>query len=246
MSIRRNTRQSSDIVIVPCRVRRAPTAVIVLAALAMLAISATVRGQDSSLFRHRETKQESQQGMTLERVSWTYQKVPEQRPVGLNDQVVVWVDASSVVISEGQMDRKKNGYGSLTLKDWILFKGLSVIPDPQSAGDPKIRGEVDNKLTSKADLETRDSMKFKMACKVVDIRPNGILVIEGFTSIKNNEEAWEYSLTGEIRADDVRPDNVVLSQSVANMRINKRESGHVRDGYRRGWALQWLDKYQPF
>jgi flagellar L-ring protein FlgH len=221
------------------------SAITVLAMLLAFA-PAESRGQNSSLLNRQETKQESRQGLTLERASWTYQKVPEQRPVGLNDQVVVWVDASSVVISEGQMDRKKNGYGSLTLKDWILLKGLSVIPDPQSLGDPKIRGEVDNKLTSKADLETRDSMKFKMACKVVDIRPNGILVIEGVTRIANNEETWEYSLTGEIRADDVRPDNVVLSQSIAHMRIDKRESGHVRDGYRRGWALKWLDKYQPF
>ena len=145
-------------------------------------LSAEAYGQNSSLSRRRETKQQGQQGMTLDQVSWTYQKVPAQRPLDLNDQVTVWVDSSSVVISEGQMDRKKNAYGSLTLKDWILLKGLSVIPDPQSAGDPKIRGEVDNKLTSKANLETRDSMKFKMACKVVDIRPNGILVIEGINA----------------------------------------------------------------
>ena len=121
-----------------------------------------------------------------------------------------------------------------------------MIPDPQSAGDPKIRGEVDNKLRSQANLETRESMKFKIACKVVDIRPNGILVIEGTNSIQNNDEVSDYSLTGEIRAEDVKPDNTVLSASIANLRINKREEGHVRDGYRRGWMLKWLDKYQPF
>ena len=71
-------------------------------------------------------------------------------------------------------------------------------------------------------------------------------VIEGRTTIKNNEDTWEYSLGGEIRAEDVLPNNTVLSQNVSNMRLVKREEGHVRDGYRRGWFLQWLDKYQPF
>jgi flagellar L-ring protein precursor FlgH len=199
-------------------------------------------GQNSSLLSQRDPRQ----GLVLERASWTYQKIAEPRPLTLNDQVTVFVDSKSVFINDGQMDRKKNGYGSLTLPNWILFKGLSVIPDPQSAGDPKIRGEVDNKLRSQANLETRESMQFKIACRVVDIRPNGILVIEGNNSIKNNDEVSDYSLSGEIRAEDVKQDNTVLSASIVNLRINKREAGHVRDGYRRGWLLKWADKYQPF
>jgi flagellar L-ring protein precursor FlgH len=120
------------------------------------------------------------------------------------------------------------------------------VPDPQSAGDPHIRGEVDNKMRSEANLETRDSIKFRMACSVVDIRPNGNLILEGRRTIRNNEEVWEYSITGEIRAKDVLPNNSILSENVADFRLLKRELGHVRDGYRRGWALKWLDYVQPF
>jgi flagellar L-ring protein precursor FlgH len=199
-------------------------------------------GQNSSLLASTEQNG----GLTLERASWTYQRVAEPHVIGLNDQITVWVQNKSVFINDGQMDRKKNGYGSLTLPNWILFKGLSVIPDPQSAGDPKIRGEVDNKLRSTANLETREQMEFKITCTVVDIRPNGILVIEGTNSVKNNDEVSNYSLTGEIRKEDIKPDNSVLSSSIAHLRINKYEEGHVRDGYRRGWLLKWLDKYQPF
>ena len=198
--------------------------------------------QNSSLLGQIDQRQ----GLTLERASWTYQRVPEPHTIGLNDQVTVLVNNKSVFTNDGQMDRKKNGYGSLTLPNWVLFKGLSVIPDPQSLGDPKIRGEVDNKLRSQANLETREQMEFKITCKVVDIRPNGILVIEGTNSIKCNEEVFNYSLTGEIRAEDIKPDNTVLSSSIASLRINKYEEGHTRDGYRRGWMLKWLDKYQPF
>ena len=72
---------------------------------------------------------------------------------------------------------------------------------------------------------------------MVDIRPNGNLILEGHRSIKNNEEVWDYSLTGEIRSDDVKPNNTVLSENVAALCINKREQGgHVRDSYRRAGA----------
>jgi flagellar L-ring protein FlgH len=198
--------------------------------------------QDSSLFNHGDQRR----GLTLTEYSWTYQKPVEPHPMRLHDIVTILVDEKTVVVSEGQMDRKKKAYGDLILKNWILFKGLSVVPDPQSAGDPHIRGEVDNKMRSQANLETRDSMKLRIACNIVDIRPNGNLIVEGRRTIKNNEDTWDYSLNGEIRAEDVLPNNTVLSENVSNLRLVKREEGHVRDGYRRGWFLEWLDKYQPF
>jgi flagellar L-ring protein precursor FlgH len=216
--------------------------ILVVAIVSSLVFAGESFGQNSSLIGQNDQRP----GLTLQQASWTYQKITEQRPIGLNDQVTVLVNNKSVFINDGQMDRKKNGYGSLTLSNWVLFKGLSVIPDPQSAGDPKIRGEVDNKLRSQANLETREQLEFKITCKVVDVRPNGILVIEGTNSVKNNDEISNYSLTGEIRADDIKPDNTVLSSSIAALRISKYEEGHVRDGYRRGWMLKWLDKYQPF
>jgi flagellar L-ring protein precursor FlgH len=206
----------------------------------LIPVAAEAGGPSSSLFGNPGRRQP----LTLADYSWTYpQEVDEIR---LNDLITVIVDEKSAVISEGEMDRKKKAYGDLILKDWVLLKGLAAIPDPQSLGDPHIRGEVDNKMRSEAELQTRDSMKFRISCRVVDIRPNGNLVIEGRRTVQNNGEIWEQSLTGEVRPKDVLPNNTVLSENVAELRIAKRESGHVRDGYRRGWLLRWLDKWQPF
>ncbi len=214
----------------------------ILIFLLILCLPGNLGAQDSSLF----ARPDSRQTMTLAEYSWTYQKPIEPHPIRLHDIVTVMVDEKTVVISEGQMDRKKKAYGDLKLPDWVLLKGFSLVPDPQTAGDPHVRGEVDNKMRSQANFEARDSMKLRIACNVVDIRPNGNLIIEGRRSIKNNEDTWDYSLNGEIRAEDVLPNNTVLSENVSNLRLLKREEGHVRDGYRRGWLLEWLDKYQPF
>jgi flagellar L-ring protein FlgH len=214
----------------------------ILILLAGIFDSAPAFGQSSSLFGSSDARRP----MTLEEYSWTYQKPVSPQPIKLHSHLTVLVDEKSVVISEGQMDRKKKAYGDLKLPNWILFKGFSMIPDPQTAGSPHVRGEVDNKMRSQANLETRDKMTFKMACEVVDIRPNGVMVLEGRRTITNNEEVWEYTLTGEIEPRVILPDNTVRSENISNLRINKREEGHVRDGYRQGWLLRWLDKYQPF
>ena len=187
-----------------------------------------------------------QRPWTLAELSWTYRPAEELRELKLNDLIMVQVDEKSQVISEGEMDRRKKANATFVLKDWIGIAGMSIQPDPQTAGDPTVSGNMENKYRAESEMETRDSMKFSIACRVVDIRPNGNLVIEGRRSIRNNKDVWEMSLLGVIRPEDVLPNNTVLSENVAELRIVKRESGHVRDGYRRGWFTEWFDKYQPF
>lgn len=188
----------------------------------------------------------ARRGLSLAQASWTFEAQPEPKQFKLNDQLTVLVNEKSVVTSEGQMDRRKQSDGHLTLTDWLSLNNWSIRAAPQASGDPKIGGEAQNKYRAQADLETRDSMTFKIAVRIVDIRPNGTLVVEGNKSVRANAEAWEACLTGVIRPEDVLPNNTIQSENVAELRIVKRESGHVRDGYRRGWMLEFLDRYQPF
>lgn len=202
-----------------------------------------VSGPSSSLFGDR-----SRRGMmTLADCSYTHSPPRDAKTMfKLNDMITVLVDEKAVMSSEGEVDRKKKASVEAVLKDWVLLKGLTLFPDPQSAGDPKISAKLDNKMKSQGSVETRDLLKFHITCSVVDIYPNGNLVLEGHDSITNNEEVWNYSFSGIIRPMDVTPDNTITSEKVLYKRIDKRESGHVRDGYRRGWFLKWLDKYQPW
>ena len=200
-------------------------------------------GQSSSLFGNPDQRQP----LTLSNYSWTYQPVEEPQQFQLNDLITVLVDEKAQVISEGAVDRRQKTDGSWELKDWVVFDtdSLGIRPDPQTSGSPKVSHKMDGKYRAEGELETRESMKFRMACRVVDVRPNGNLVIEGRRVIKNNEESWEMSLGGVIRPEDVLPNNTVLSETVAELRIDKREAGTVRDGYRRGWLFRLLDKFQP-
>ncbi len=217
-------------------------AVVLQAAVLWAATAGPAAAQSSSLFGEPGGRRP----MPLSQYSWTYQPPLEPEPIRLNDLLTVIVDEKSQVISEGEMDRRKKANGKVSLKDWILLKSWDAFPDPQTPGDPTIDGEMENKFRAESEMETRDAMKFRIACRVVDIRPNGNVVIEGRRTIQNNEDVWEQSLTGVVRPEDVLPNNTVLSENVAELRVFKREAGHVRDGYRRGWLLKWMDGYQPF
>jgi flagellar L-ring protein FlgH len=217
-----------------------------MALLLLAACGSPAGAQSSSFYGDPEARASAGQELTLSGVSWTYQAPTPRREIKLNDVLTVIVNYKSQVISEGEIDRKKKASFKATLADWVLLKHWTLYPDPQSQGDPKVTGTWDNKFRGEGSLETRDAMEFKMACNVVDIRPNGVLVIEGRRSIRNNNEVWDLSLTGLVRPEDVLTNNTVLSENISELLIDKREAGSVRDSYRRGWLMRWLDTYQLF
>ena len=74
------------------------------------------------------------------------------------------------------------------------------------------------------ELQTKASLSFTIAATVVDIRPNGNLVVEAHQHVQDNEDIWDQSLSGLIRPQDVLPNNTVLSQNIAELMIDKKRS----------------------
>ena len=219
----------------------------VYVAVATIALNAgSVAAQDGSLFlRPAQTAQ----GITLENSSYIHLDLPpEARPRELQQQdiITVLVDFRSRFLSEGDAESRKTASLTAILTDWIRLEGGAIKPAPQSDGDPTVAGSLNSQFRAESDVELRDSLTFRMAAKIVDIRPNGNLVIEGHQEIRNNEERWRISLTGVVRREAIQADRTVSSDSIAELKIDKEELGQVRDGYARGWLGRWYDRYKPF
>jgi flagellar L-ring protein precursor FlgH len=213
----------------------------------LLATSATQTfGQQSSLF-NRPPQANSSQGLTLANSSWTF--VPNQpvRVLKLHDIVSIRVDELARGMAEGSTSTRKNGVYDVLLRNWVVLNGLRQAENtPQSLGDPRIQGQTNQLFRSDADLETRESLAFNIAAEVVDIRPNGVVLLEARKSITMNDNVFDTTLTGFCRSDDIGPDNVVLSRDLLDLKIDKQDRGQVRNGYRQGWFSRWLSELTPF
>jgi flagellar L-ring protein precursor FlgH len=183
----------------------------------------------------------------LPEASMIYHQLPPPRKIGEHDLITVRVDKKAVMAAEGEVQTRKTGLYDALLADWIALKGLlEVKPAPQSDGDPRVRGQLNEQYRAQTDLETRESLAFDITAEVVDIRPNGLLVLEAHDTFRNNEEVWEYSLSGVCRPEDIDPGNVILSKYISQLHVWKRERGQVRDSYRRGWLTRWFQTFNPF
>jgi len=220
-------------------------AAFVLGALITAEAQAQVRpsaGPSSSLLGNPA----SRRPLTMSDVSWTYQPTPEPKQWKINDLVTVLIQEKARMTREGQVDQRKKSEGAMALTDWVLLDGFSIVPDPQSAGDPKVAGILDNKYRAQANLQNKDLFETEMQCVVVDVRPNGTLIIEGHGRVQLDEEEWELSLSGIINPDDILPNKTIKSEKIAEKRILRRSAGHGRDGLRRGWFAKFWDRYTPF
>ena len=216
----------------------------VLAAALVWGAGATAgaQGPSSSLLGNPANRRP----LTLANVSMTYQPTPEPRQWKVNDLLTVLVQEKVRVQREGQVDQRKKAEGAMALTDWILLDGFSLAPDPQSDGDPRIAGILDSKYRAQANLQNKELLEAEMQCVVMDVRPNGTLVIEGHGHVQVDEEEWELSLSGIINPEDILPNKTIKSEKIAEKRIMRRSAGHGRDGLRRGWLLKILDRYAPF
>jgi flagellar L-ring protein FlgH len=206
-------------------------------------------GQDASLLLAPPQGPQQKAPLTLENSSFMYRRLPpeaEQRELQLHDIIVVLVDYRSSLLSEGDAKSKRNNSFNAVLSDWLKFDGKNLLPAPQNNGDPRVKGQLDSQYKTEADISAKDALTFRIAASVVDIQPNGNLIIEAHREVQHDEEVWEQSLTGVVRRQSIGPDRTVRSDDVADQQIRIRKKGFVKDGIERGWFTKWYDCWKPF
>jgi flagellar L-ring protein precursor FlgH len=81
-----------------------------------------------------------------------------------------------------------------------------------------------------------------LTARVVEVLPNGDLVLEGVREIDINGERQIIVLTGVVRPSDIGPQNVVLSTAIGQMRIRYFGRGIIRDNLQPGWLVRVLSR----
>lgn len=216
--------------------------------LSGFALQAPLRAQMPRVTRPMAQGAESiPPGPRLENYSWTYIPQPTPREFAVEDIVFIRVNELARMESDGEMQGRRNASYDAVLLDWVYLRGLEAIkPSPQRDGDQRVQGRLNELYRAQGEMETSERLSFNIAAKIVDIRPNGNLVLEAHKQVRVNREVWDVCLSGTCRAEDIADNNMILSERVYGLRIKKEEIGHVRDAYKRGWFIYWFDQFKPF
>jgi len=108
--------------------------------------------------------------------------------------------------------------------------------DLASSGEWNAGGRTANKLT----------VSNRTAVTVVDVLPNGNLVVEGAKIIRTGVEDQYAYMRGVVRPVDIEADNTILSTKIADAQVEFIPAGELTEAQKKGWLLRAWEKVKPF
>jgi flagellar L-ring protein precursor FlgH len=203
-----------------------------------------------SLLRATLASQPEAAQAPLASVSFLAVPEPEPRVIKKHDLVTIIVREESSFISDGATDFKKEAEFEARLEEFIKIDAL--LRDLQLKGGgvtdpvPAIKMAGTRDFNGEGSVDRTDKLTLRVTAEVVDVKPNGTLVLQARQRIKTDEEEQTFILSGVCRAADVSADNTVLSSQMFDKDITKSHKGTVREATRRGWLSKLLDAVSPF
>jgi flagellar L-ring protein precursor FlgH len=135
------------------------------------------------------------------------------------------------------MNKDFNLHNVSLLKD--LFKGSNIF-------DPSVAGSGKSDFKGKGDTNREGKLVANITAKVVEVMPNGNLMLEARKELTINNEKQILVLTGLVRPDDIDSNNSVLSSKIADAQIYYVGDGVIQDKQSPGWLVRIMDKVWPF
>ncbi len=215
------------------------------AAALTLALGAPALGQ--SLFLREEPRPVDEVGAPyapspLLGASMMYVEAPKPREFRVYDIVTIIVDENSKQSSKQTLDTKK---------DYDLNNALNQFPSIQQLLEFELRNGIgtpveldvssNNKYKGEGTYDRSDRFTARISATIIDVKPNGVLVLEARKSRATDEETQTMVLSGSCRQEDVTSSNTVLSSQIADMTLIQQNEGQVKDTATKGFIPRILE-----
>lgn len=172
---------------------------------------------------------------------------PPRRVIRQHDLITVIIKEQSEFKSEGTTKIEKDADLQAAINQFIRLN-LSNMELENIVGGVKptidLKGEMN--FEGNGTAERTDSVSVRMQAEVVDVKPNGNLVLQARRRIKTEEEDRLFLVSGIVRVEDVTTDNTVLSTQIYDFDLVQETKGVVRQATKRGWVPRLLDALNPF
>lgn len=156
----------------------------------------------------------------------------------IGDVLTIKISENSTVDNKAKRDLSKETDRSTS------FNG--EIGNIADIGDLGMTASSGNELTSKADYKDERTFVDSITVVVIDILPNGNLVIMGNRERDIAGDIQTLEVCGIVRPSDIEYDNTIMSEQVADFRLLTKNKGVSAPFTRPGWLGAIFDIIWPF
>lgn len=159
----------------------------------------------------------------------------------LHDVVMIVVSESLSASTGGQVKntRASNANSGLT----SLFGALKTGNSLQNL----VGANASSGLTAQGQSTTDSSLTTTFGAEVVDVLPNGMLVVQATRQLTFSQQTQLIRLRGLVRPEDVSAQNQVQSNAMTDLELEVTGKGIVNDStYRQNPLVRWLQRMVVF
>ncbi|MDR7308557.1 flagellar basal body L-ring protein FlgH [Rhodoferax saidenbachensis] len=106
--------------------------------------------------------------------------------------------------------------------------------------------KTDNDFSGKGGTEAANTFSGSISTTVVQVLPNGNLVVAGEKQIGVNQNVDVMRFTGTVNPRMLQPNNVISSLQVANVRVESKGRGAQGEAQTVGWLSRFFLSFNPF
>ncbi|HXG48539.1 MAG TPA: flagellar basal body L-ring protein FlgH [Methylomirabilota bacterium] len=165
------------------------------------------------------------------------QKVGDILTIVVQESSTASKDNSTQTSKKSSVDAAINTFFYSPTASGLLTKG-GQLPALQYAGQQGFEGG--------GKINNSERITARVAVRVIDVLPNGSMLLEGRRETSFSGERQEVILRGTVRSEDVAANNTVFSYNVADASIQFISKGTVSDNQRKGWLQKVWEKVTPF
>lgn len=175
-----------------------------------------------------------------------YEDVKARR---LNDLVTIKVieNISGSGTADTKAGRKSTLDASISdLFGFPLTMNTTNLYGPGKNFSPTVNGSMQDDFKGSGATTRNGKLVGTITAKVVEVLPNGNLMLESRKELVINNEKQILILKGMARPDDIAIDNTIVSSRVADAEVYFVGDGIIQDKQKPGWLVRFLDKIWPF
>jgi flagellar L-ring protein precursor FlgH len=178
--------------------------------------------------------------------SFTAVALPEPRVYTVHDLITIVVRESTENDTKSSLETEKDAKINGGIDAFPKFQLADILngqlgASNMSRGKPKVEIDFKKEFTGDGTFKRKDTFTTRLTAKIIDIKPNGLLVLEARKNVQTDKETVSVILTGTCRTEDVGADNSVLSTNLSDLRILKQHEGEVKDATKKGIVTQILE-----
>ena len=170
----------------------------------------------------------------------------DRRAKNVGDLLTVLIEIDEEAEMRNSSQSNRSGGVGIELTEVFGVSGTKLMPRELEGltGTLEVGGSSSHRGTGT--VRRNEKLTLRIAATVVDVLPNGHLVIQGDQEIRVNNELRDLQIVGIVQPEDIDRHNIIAYDRIAGARISYGGRGQISTVQQPRWGQQVVDRVLPF